>query len=218
MLFASTSLHPRLLASRKSRGRFVCNSFTSGGREGEKLAESRGSSYQSSPPAEGCTCKKYVLAYVFVLVSSTLLRGCFVTKPRKREKSRDIKAGWKVAGGIEIQRVNLRGRLLRLKGYRLIRCCAAGIIKGRLDVSVGLKGDEPVSPVKIFKGAARGMEFNSSNLFLRILKREFLKIFPPVQGVECGSRSFRGSFSCVRDFWKVSRRFPSFFFLEFDRI
>lgn len=119
------------LVSGKSRGRFVCNSFT--WREGEKLAGSRGSSYRSSSPRR--LYVQEIRSRVFVPVSSTLLRGCFVTKPRKREKWRDIKAGWKVAGGIEILRVNLRGRLLRLKGYRLIRCCAAGIIKGRLDVA-----------------------------------------------------------------------------------
>lgn len=79
-------------------------------------------------------------------------------------------------------------------------------------MSVGLKGDEPVSPVKIFKGAARGMEFNSSNLFLRILKREFLKIFPPVQGVECGNRSFRGSFRACEIFGKFREGFLLFFF------
>lgn len=79
-------------------------------------------------------------------------------------------------------------------------------------MSVGLKGDEPVSPVKIFKGAARGMEFNSSNLFLRILKREFLKIFPPVQGVECGNRSFRGRFRACEIFGKFREGFLLFFF------
>lgn len=138
-----------------------------------------------------CTCKKYVLR------SSTLLRGCFVTKPRKREKSRDIKAGWKV-GWNRNPGVNLRGRLLRLKGYRLIRWAARRV--------AGLKGDEPVS-VKIFKGFETLLgrmdfifEIVSPDLenfqkFSRVLKR--VEVFE----------------ACRPRFWKVSRNLRRIFLL-----